>query len=98
VVIGNSSSGIYEAPYMKTPTVDIGNRQFGRAAPISVIRCEADELSIREAILAALSFEFNDIAMIYGDGNTSNKILGKLKEFINSPGLTIKEFFDMERK
>lgn len=98
VVIGNSSSGIYEAPYMKTPTVDIGNRQRGRAAPISVIRCEADELSIREAIFAALNFEFNDTAMIYGDGNTSNKILGKLKELIDSPGLTIKEFFDMEKK
>lgn len=96
VVIGNSSSGIYEAPYLQTPTVDIGSRQRGRAAPTSVIRCEADEMSIREAILTALAFNFNDVAMIYGDGNTSRKILGKIKELIDLPGLTIKEFFDIE--
>ena len=96
VVIGNSSSGIYEAPYLQTPTVDIGSRQRGRAAPTSVIRCEADETSIREAILAAIAFEFHDVAMIYGDGNTSNRILEKIKELMDFPGLTIKEFFDME--
>jgi UDP-hydrolysing UDP-N-acetyl-D-glucosamine 2-epimerase len=96
VVIGNSSSGIYEAPYLQTPTVDIGSRQRGRAAPTSVIRCEADEISIREAILAAFAFEFHDVPMIYGDGNTSNKIVEKIKEHIDFPGLTIKEFFDME--
>lgn len=95
-VLGNSSSGIYEAPYLQTPTVDIGSRQRGRAAPTSVIRCEADEISIREAILAAMAFEFNDVSMIYGEGNTSRKILEKIKEFIDFPGLTIKEFFDME--
>ncbi len=95
VVLGNSSSGIYEAPYLQTPTVDIGSRQRGRAAPTSVIRCEADENTIREAILAALAFEFNDVVMIYGDGNTSIKILGKIKEFIDFPGLVIKEFFDI---
>lgn len=98
VVIGNSSSGVYEAPYLQTPTVDIGSRQQGRAAPISVIRCEADEISIHQAILAALTFEFHDIAMIYGDGNTSKKILGKIKYLIDSPGLNIKEFFDMEKR
>lgn len=98
VVLGNSSSGIYEAPYLQTPTVDIGSRQRGRAAPTSVIRCEADEISIREAILAAVAFEFHDVAMIYGDGNTSRKILGKIKELIDFPGLTIKKFFDMEAR
>jgi UDP-hydrolysing UDP-N-acetyl-D-glucosamine 2-epimerase len=97
VVLGNSSSGIYEAPYLQTPTVDIGNRQRGRVAPTSVIRCEADEIFIHEAILAALSFEFNDdVTMIYGEGNTSIKILEKIKEFIDFPRLTIKEFIDME--
>ena len=98
VVIGNSSSGIYEVPYMKTPTVDIGNRQMSRAAPRSVFHCEANEISIRRAILAALDFDFNDVAMIYGNGNTSRKILIKIKELIELPNLAIKEFIDLEHK
>jgi UDP-N-acetylglucosamine 2-epimerase (non-hydrolysing) len=98
VVVGNSSSGIYEAPYLQTPTVDIGSRQRGRSAPASVIRCEADEKSISEAILAALAFEFHDVGMIYGNGDSSSKILGKIKELAGSPGLAIKEFVDLENR
>lgn len=98
VVIGNSSSGIYEAPYMKTPTVDIGNRQMNRAAPRSVFHCEANEVSIHRAIVAALDFQFNSVEMIYGDGNTSSKILMKIKELIDLPNLAIKEFIDLEHK
>lgn len=97
-VIGNSSSGIYEAPYLQTPTVDISSRQRGRAAPASVIRCEADETSIRKAISAAVAFDFHDVAMIYGDGNASSRILEKIKELIDFPGLAIKEFFDMKER
>jgi UDP-hydrolysing UDP-N-acetyl-D-glucosamine 2-epimerase len=96
MVIGNSSSGIYEAPYLQTPTIDIGSRQQGRAAPTSVIRCDADETSIREAILVAETFEFGDVSMIYGDGNASNRILAKMKELIDYPGLVIKKFIDLK--
>lgn len=98
VVIGNSSSGIYEAPYLQTPTVDIGSRQRGRSAPLSVIRCEADEISITDAISTALAFDFHNVAMIYGDGDSSSKILRKIKELAGLPGLAIKEFVDLERK
>ncbi len=94
-VLGNSSSGIYEAPYLQTPTVDIGSRQRGRAAPSSVIRCEAEESSIRDAIRVALAFDFQGVAMIYGDGNASSRILWKIKELANAPRLAIKTFFDM---
>jgi UDP-N-acetylglucosamine 2-epimerase (non-hydrolysing)/GDP/UDP-N,N'-diacetylbacillosamine 2-epimerase (hydrolysing) len=96
-VIGNSSSGIYEAPYLKTPCVDIGSRQQGRAAPVSVIRCEADPASIRNSILASMKLDFEGVEMIYGHGGASKKILKKIKEFINTPGLVIKEFFDLEK-
>ena len=94
VVIGNSSSGIYEAPYFNTPTVDIGTRQRGRAAPDSVIRCEPDEASIEKALDRALRFEFNGIHMLYGEGKTSVKILAKIKELIDLPNLAAKEFID----
>lgn len=54
-VVGNSSSGIVEVPSLHIPTVDIGIRQRGRIAANSVIHCEADADSIRDAILFALS-------------------------------------------
>ena len=94
LVLGNSSSGIYEAPYLKTPTVDVGGRQRGRVAPVSVFRCEAEESAILAAIHEAMSFKFRDVEMVYGDGNASEKIVAKMKEFAGRPGLAIKSFFD----
>jgi len=91
-VVGNSSSGLYEAPYLGTPTVDIGTRQEGRAAPTSVIRCRAEEDDIRQAIRKALAFDFSGVEMIYGDGNASNRILEKLKELKDLPALANKTF------
>ncbi|PWF48926.1 UDP-N-acetylglucosamine 2-epimerase [Massilia glaciei] len=95
-VVGNSSSGIYEAPYLDTPTVDIGSRQRGRAAPASVLRCEAEERSIAAAIGAALAFSFDGLELIYGGGETSKLVLAKIKELINTPDLNIKQFIDIE--
>jgi UDP-N-acetylglucosamine 2-epimerase (non-hydrolysing)/GDP/UDP-N,N'-diacetylbacillosamine 2-epimerase (hydrolysing) len=94
-VVGNSSSGIYEAPYLGTPTVDIGSRQQGRAAPASVLRCEPDARSIRAAIRAALAFRFEGVGMIYGDGRACERILAGIKQFVEVPGLARKAFFDL---
>lgn len=96
VVIGNSSSGIYEAPYLQTPTVDIGSRQRGRLAPASVLRCDANEESIRKAINAALSFKFSGVEMLYGEGNSSERIVEKLKEMVDVANLSIKTFYDLD--
>jgi len=98
IVIGNSSSGIYEAPYLNTPTVDIGNRQLNRAAPTSVFRCFDDEKSIRSTIDAALKFQFNNVKMIYGEGNASEKIVRTIEEFSTLKNLSVKEFQDIEIK
>ena len=49
-IIGNSSCGIYEAPWLGTPTINIGDRQFGRPQASSIINCEGKALDIREAI------------------------------------------------
>lgn len=56
-VVGNSSSGIVEVPSTGIPTVDIGIRQRGRLASDSVIHCDADTESIRNAVAFALSDE-----------------------------------------
>ena len=96
VVVGNSSSGIYEAPYLRTPTVDIGSRQRSREAPASVIRAEADEGAIHAAITHALTLSFDGVEMIYGAGDASHRILRKMKEFIDTPGLATKTFFDLQ--
>ncbi|MDH3978071.1 MAG: UDP-N-acetylglucosamine 2-epimerase [Gammaproteobacteria bacterium] len=94
VVVGNSSSGIYEAPYLMTPTVDVGQRQMGRKAPASVFRADGSKGSIENALKLAFSFSFDNTEMIYGDGSSSQLIfdaLSSVKEF--SP-LIEKEFFD----
>lgn len=61
-VVGNSSSGILEAPTAGVPTVNIGDRQLGRTAADSVIHCgqSADEISA--AIARALSPDFQRLA------------------------------------
>ena len=61
-VVGNSSSGIVEVPSMHIPTVDIGIRQQGRLASESVVHCDADAGSIRNAIRFALSDEGRELA------------------------------------
>ena len=62
VFVGNSSSGIVEAPSAGIPTVDIGNRQKGRQRAASVIHCEGDADAIEAAIRRALSPQMQDLA------------------------------------
>ena len=57
-VIGNSSSGIIEAPSFRIPTVNIGDRQKGRIFAKSVIQCGCEEEEIVEGIKKALSESF----------------------------------------
>jgi UDP-hydrolysing UDP-N-acetyl-D-glucosamine 2-epimerase len=78
VVIGNSSSGVIEAPAFGVPTVNIGDRQKGRLRSDSVIDCAPDVSEIAAAIERALSPEFRDIARktrpAYGTGDTARQI------------------------
>jgi UDP-N-acetylglucosamine 2-epimerase (non-hydrolysing)/GDP/UDP-N,N'-diacetylbacillosamine 2-epimerase (hydrolysing) len=55
VVVGNSSSGLIEAPALGTPTVNVGSRQRGRPRAASVIDCPQDAAAITAAICRALS-------------------------------------------
>ncbi|SHH20267.1 UDP-N-acetylglucosamine 2-epimerase [Tepidibacter thalassicus] len=84
VVAGNSSSAIVEAPYLKIPAVDIGNRQKGRLKAENIISCGYDKEEIIKAVNRALSDEFREIAKntksIYGEGNTSKEIVDILSK------------------
>lgn len=88
-VIGNSSSGIMEAPAFHVPTVNIGDRQKGRLQAESTINCLPDKESIVEAITTAVSAEMHEmcknIYSPYGDGTSSEKIAQKIIETFEKP-------------
>lgn len=80
-VIGNSSSGIIEAPIMKVPTVNIGKRQDGRSRTNSIIDCDFNSERIISAIRQALSTESSfEYSHPYGSGNTSKEICRLLQK------------------
>lgn len=82
-VIGNSSSGIIEAPVMKTPTVNIGDRQKGRLRSESIIDCKAQKndiiAAIKQAIAPDFQKRFEKMELPYGSGGAAVKIKGLLK-------------------
>lgn len=89
-IIGNSSSGIIEAPSFGIPTVNIGNRQEGRLKPESIIQVDYSTEEIIKGINKALfNREFlnqiKDFKNPYGDGNTSNYVVQAFKEIIKLP-------------
>lgn len=97
VVIGNSSSGLIEAPALKKPVVNLGDRQKGRLKATSVIDAAEKQADILAAIKKALSREFRatlaETASLYGSGNVSERIKGILKSARPS---VHKSFFDVE--
>lgn len=96
-VMGNSSSGIIEAPSFGIPTINIGSRQRGRVQADSVINC----LPVKEDILRALdlarSEEFRakaaDTINPYGDGNTSKRIYTIIKDILSAGAFDLKKAF-----
>jgi GDP/UDP-N,N'-diacetylbacillosamine 2-epimerase (hydrolysing) len=101
-VIGNSSSGLIEAPSYKIPTINIGDRQKGRLMASSVICCEPTQTDIEKAVEKALSPEFRKIAAKtlnpYGDGKTSMKIVKIIKKVFSNPIDLKKKFYDIPFK
>ena len=83
-VVGNSSSAIVEAPFLKVPAVNIGNRQKGRLMADSIICCGYSQNGIKNAIDRALSDEFAEIVRssesLYGEGDTSRRIVDVLEK------------------
>jgi len=101
MVMGNSSSGLVEAPSLGVPTINMGDRQKGRLQADSVINCELFTDDIEEAMALALTAEFKnrarDTVNPYGGANTSTEIVGKLKEFLLDDKINLKkQFYDIE--
>lgn len=98
-VIGNSSSGIMEAPLFHIPTVNIGDRQKGRLQAESTINCHPDKDSIVAAVRKAFSVEMKikckTIENPYGNGKSGEKIARKIIEEINQPINLKKHFYDI---
>ncbi len=99
VIIGNSSSGIIEAPSFKKPTVNIGDRQKGRLCAESILSCGDDSNAIVKAIEHALDPQFrqkiSSLVSPYGSGDASTKILEILRKTEFSQ-LLMKIFYDSD--
>ena len=97
-VVGNSSSGIIEAPSFKIGTINIGDRQKGRIKADSVIDCKPKYEEIKQALNRLFSKEFKEklkrVKNPYGDGKSAERIVKILKK-INIKD-TKKKFFDIK--
>ncbi|OAJ71041.1 UDP-N-acetyl-D-glucosamine 2-epimerase, UDP-hydrolysing [Methylobacillus sp. MM3] len=97
-VVGNSSSGLIEAPSFRKGTVNIGDRQRGRLKAGSVIDCAPDRQSIADALRTLYSAEFQSrLATVrnpYGEGGASEKVVRVLQEYPLDQ-LLKKPFYDL---
>ena len=97
-VVGNSSSGLTEAPSMGVATVNIGERQRGRLRASSVIDCEPNRYDILNAIEGIYSAEFRSKLSIvvnpYGDGGASQRIV-QILQTVSLDGVVKKVFQDL---
>lgn len=100
-VMGNSSSGILEAPVFRKPTINIGDRQKGRYQAQSVIDCLPEKESILQAVQKAESETFlqgiESMENPFGDGTTSQQIIEVLETFLWKQDLDLKKvFYDVD--
>ena len=97
-VLGNSSSGLIEAPSFKIGTINIGDRQKGRIKAESVISCSSEKDDISKSLIKLYSPEFQNliknIKNPYGTGGASKKIINIIKDF-NLIGILKKSFYDL---
>jgi len=92
VVVGNSSSGLYEAPSFGVATVDIGDRQRGRLAAASVLNCAPETSAIAATIRRALQLDCRGVVNPYGDGAASGRIVAVLRDLPPARDLLKKRF------
>ena len=98
VVVGNSSSGLLEAPSFNIATIDIGDRQKGRIKADSVISCSPTQESILSAFDKSYSEDFQNIVdntkNPYGNGGASKIVVDIIKNF-DLNGILKKIFYDL---
>ncbi|MGV6851499.1 MAG: UDP-N-acetylglucosamine 2-epimerase [bacterium] len=97
-VVGNSSSGLLEAPSFKIGTINIGDRQHGRLKASSVLDCFPEQDSISRAITQLFSKTFQTICQQtinpYGNGGSSERIVTILEQS-NPASRLKKQFWDI---
>ena len=97
-VVGNSSSGLLEAPSFKIGTINIGDRQKGRIRASSIIDCDVTEESITKALSKLFSDEFNlfvkNTKSPFGNGGAAKSIVNVI-ESISLDGIVKKPFYDL---
>ena len=95
-MVGNSSSGIIEAPSFRLPVVNIGTRQDGRVRGPNVIDVGYERKEIVQGIRTAVQTEFreklHDSVNPYGRGQASDRIVERLKEVALDEKLVRKRF------
>ncbi len=94
MVIGNSSSGIIEAPSFNKININIGNRQKGRITAKSNIDCKSDEMSIYNAVKKGIETKLLKTINPYDHGNASEIIMKKLEK-TNFEKLLPKTFYNL---
>jgi len=92
-IVGNSSSGLYEAPSLSIPTVNIGDRQKGRLRATSVIDCEPERRVILRSIGKALNSCRQPTVNPYGEGHAAEAIMQALHQIPDFRALLRKPFF-----
>ncbi len=95
VVIGNSSSGVLEAPSVDVPTVDIGDRQKGRERAASVFNTVPERNAISAAISQALARGRQPTISPYGDGESSKRFAAAIAAIPDFKSLLKKSFYDL---
>jgi UDP-hydrolysing UDP-N-acetyl-D-glucosamine 2-epimerase len=95
-VVGNSSSGLYEAPSFGVATVNIGDRQRGRLAAASVLHCAAEHHAIAATITRAIALDCSAVVNPYGDGCSAQRIVELLRAMPLSAELLKKPFHLLE--
>jgi GDP/UDP-N,N'-diacetylbacillosamine 2-epimerase (hydrolysing) len=97
MVIGNSSSGLYETPSFHIPTINIGDRQKGRLQAKSILDAKPVASDIVDKISYAMTTGFRQIALKainpYGDGHTSEKIMSVIKKYLADDAIDIRKTF-----
>ena len=97
-VVGNSSSGLTEAPTFKVGTINIGERQSGRLKANSVIDCRATENDISKALSKIYSDEYQEVLRSvvnpYGEGGASDRIVRLIKK-VQLRNILLKKFYDV---
>lgn len=94
MVVGNSSSGIYEVPLFKIPTINIGNRQKGRIQAESIINCLPEKEDILRAIKKGYELDCSNVVSPYYKKNTVQNIVNVLKTY-DLDGIIKKEFYNI---